>query len=722
MNIQEINQLYKKTAQSLSENKLIDFFELTEQVIIENKLTLLLETHTELKGVYLNILKYSFSEVKDPDRDKVYKKLLQKCYELADNIKINLLHVQKHFATINIAQEVNFEFQNKPEEIKKQLFLPENTEARSLFFKKIWLSPKLDEESIQLLNKVLENKGENLKILKSVLVSALTVSNLSCFDENKTGFLIRFFESGEDIVRHRALTGIVLSVYAFDKRLEVYDDLKEKLNRLKKAPDFNKFLTFVILQFIRSKETEKISQQLQEEILPEVVKFRPKIEDKLKLDDILGDFSSEDKNPDWENIFEDAPDLLGKLEQFSKLQIEGSDVFMSAFALLKHFDFFKEPANWFLPFYKENEVIWDAFKFEKENFNKEVFVEGLEKSAFMCNSDKYSFVMNIRFMPDMQKNMMLEMFNAELESMNEILKDDEILNKEVVDRYRFTQYIQDLYRFFKLHPYKNEFIDIFDEELDFYNTSIVSEAWYNVELFKKFGSLYFEKGYYKNAIEVYELLLDKGVNEQEVLEKIAYSYQKLRNFKKALEYYERAELFEAHIAWTTKKIALCHRELGNTEKAIEYYLKAEQQEPENLYVQAHLGHGYLRLNEYEKALQHYFKVEYFAPSNTMILRPIAWCSFMLGRFENAQKYYGKLLEKNEADKFDFLNMGHVAWCTNNEKQAVTFYHKALHLFDNDKQKFRTAFYEDKTYLIKHGVPEKEIALMIDYMLMYAGER
>lgn len=717
MNIQEITKLYTELVQSLSTNNLSVFFEQTEKLIKDYKLNFLQETHSELIGVYANILKYSFGEVKDPDRDKVYRKLLQKCYELADKIKIYLLESQNHFTTVNILQEVNFEFQNKTIEIEKGLFEENNAFALSVFFKKLWLEPKLKEESQDLLNKVLNRQDKHYKILKSVLVSALTISNLQCFDKNKIDFLIRFYESGEDIVRHRALTGIVLSVYTYDKRLEVYDVLYNKLSRLRKDKDFIKFLSFVILQFIRSKETEKISQKLQDEILPEVVKFRPKIEDKLKLDDILSDSTYEDKNPDWENIFEDAPELLGKLEQFSKMQIEGSDVFMSAFALLKHFDFFNEPANWFLPFYKENDIINDAFKFEKEGFNKEVFIEGLEKSAFMCNSDKYSFILNIRFMPDMQKNMMLEMFNAELEGMNEILKDDEILNKDVVDRYRFTQYIQDLYRFFKLHPYKNEFVDIFNQELDLYNKNIIKNVWFDTELFKKIGSLYFEKGYFKHSIQVYKFLYDKGINEQEIVEKIAYSYQKSGNYRKALEYYEKAELFDTHIEWTTKKIALCHRELGNTQKAIEYYLKAEQQEPENLYVQAHLGHSYLRLKEYEKALQHYFKVEYFAPSNTGILRPIAWCSFVLGKFENAQKYYIKLHEKNEADLFDYLNMGHLAWCTNDEKKAVEFYKIALEKSENDKQKFRLAFFEDKPYLIKHGVSEHEIALMIDYLLM-----
>ncbi len=715
MNVQEINKIFASITESILTNNLLDAFNSLNKLIETEKLSALKEQYVELKGIYSNILKYSFGKIKDPDRDKIYKKLILSSYKLADKVKIALIEKQKHFATVNIFQETQFEFINDRLAIENGVLNEESEKEISLVFKKIWLASKLDENSITFLENTLKNEKLSWHV-KSLFVSALTISSLRCFDSKKIELLLNFYEYAPEKVWQRALVGIVLNIYLHSKRLLNYPEIMQKLSGLKKEKDFNKNLGAIILQLIRTKETEKISKKLHEEIIPEVVKFKPKIEDKLKLDDILDDISSEDKNPDWESVFEDSPELLGKLEQFSKMQIEGSDVFMSAFAMLKHFDFFKEPANWFLPFYKENDTIWEAFKFEKTGFDTDKFIEGLEKSAFLCNSDKYSFVLNVRFMPDVQKTMMLEMFNAEIEGMNELIKDDELLNKSMMDRYQFTQYIQDLYRFFKLHPYKNEFIDIFSEELDLYNSSILTNTWFDAELFKKIGGLYFEKEYFKNSLEVFKILFDKGVNEQEVIEKIAYSYQKLGEFEEALEYYKKAEFFDTHLAWTTKKIALCYRELGDYAQTIEYYLKAEKLEPENMYVQAHLGHSYLRQEAYDKALQHYFKVEYFAPSNTMILRPIAWCSFVLAKFENAQKYYEKLREKNEADRFDYLNMGHVEWCINKTENAIEFYKKAYSLGDKNNERFKQDFYEDKPYLIKHGVPELEIGLMLDYLL------
>ncbi|NJO92345.1 MAG: tetratricopeptide repeat protein, partial [Chloroflexia bacterium] len=472
---------------------------------------------------------------------------------------------------------------------------------------------------------------------------------------------------------------------------EEYPEIVEKLVLVKEDKDFNDNLQYIVLQILRTKETEKISKKLHEEIIPEVAKFKPKIEEKLKLDDILQDPLGEDKNPDWEGVFEDSPELFSKLEEFSKMQIEGSDVFMSAFAMLKHFDFFKEPANWFLPFYKENKDIKEAFTFEKEGFNSDLFVEGLERSAFLCNSDKYSFIMNIRYMPDIQKNMMLEMFNAELESMNELVKDDELVNMSALNKYQVNQYIQDLYRFYKLHPNRAEFVDVFDKNLDLYRSKILLKKWFNVELYKNIGAFYFKKEYYQESIDVYRLLIENGVNEQSAFEKIAYSHQKLRDFSNALSYYKKSELFDSNLSWTYKKIALCYRELGDNELAIEYYLKAEKEEPENLYVQANLGHSYLRLKDYENALKHYFKVEYFAPSNKMILRPIAWCSFALGKFENSIKYYTRLIEKGEADFHDYINLGHVYWSSNQQSIAIETYKKSMQLAKVKGQSIKRTF-------------------------------
>ncbi len=717
MGISQLNNKIEKLSELVANHQLSDAFKEINQTIDEHKNLLYLKDKVRKQvEIYTNLLKYSFTNIKDPERDNIYSKILKALYSIIDELKLTLIQEYKYLAINTIRQETNFEFQANRGLIEKAIISSKPTIENDKIFKKIWIEGILSNEDSSIITRVVNNSNTSW-INESLIVSALTISTLMNFDEKKLEVLFDFYSKGVNKVWQRAFVGIILIVDIYSLRLKEYPSIIKMIKNISKEKDFQKNLQYVVLQIIRTKDTDKISKKLHDEIIPEVAKLKPKIEEKLRLDDILKEQLGEDKNPDWEMVFEDSPQLFSKLEEFSKMQIEGSDVFMSAFALLKHFDFFKEPAHWFVPFYKENKEIIEAFKFEKDGFNSNLFLDGLEKSAFLCNSDKYSFIMNIRYMPEVQKNMMLEMFNAELESMNELIKDDELINKSMLDKYIVNQYIQDLYRFYKLYPNKTEFADIFDDKLDLYNSKIFLNFWFDVELYKNIGSIYFKQECYKESVNVYKILIEKGFNEQVAFEKIAYSYQKLGDFQNALSYYKKAELFDMHKVWTYKKIALCYRELDNNLGAIEYYHKAEEIESENLYIQANLGHSYLRTRDYENALKHYFKVEYFAPSNTKILRPIAWCSFVLGKFETSLKYYHKLIDINEASYSDYIGLGHVNWCLGNIEKAVDTYRNGLLFAPNGEISIKKDFIEDKEFLVKNGIQPSEIELMLDFLFL-----
>jgi len=49
-------------------------------------------------------------------------------------------------------------------------------------------------------------------------------------------------------------------------------------------------------------------------------------------------------------MFSDSDEIMKTMEELTNLQMEGADVYMSAFANLKHFDFFRNFQNWFVPF------------------------------------------------------------------------------------------------------------------------------------------------------------------------------------------------------------------------------------------------------------------------------------------------------------------------------------------------------------------------------------
>lgn len=710
-------------------NLLLEFATETKRQYHHNKIESVRET-------YSNILKHSFTGVDDPERDNIYFFVQRTLLELADSIKECLLTETSGLKIYNLKWSIEKNFDANTEEtfslIKNLTFddeldtiLKENKietsaseesktisrqESLKNLFNFLWLTDHYKETENKTLN-IICNSDKIPWHDKSIVVSAITLSLIRVFDVNKFKSLLNFYTSKEEQVWQRALVGLVLGFYKYDKRITLYPELVNELLKLSQLDEIDKEVEAIIIQLFKSKDTEKITKKWEEEILPEMMKMQPKIEESLDLENILPDNFLEDKNPDWEKVFEDSPDLLDKLQDFSQMQIEGSDVFMSAFSKLKHFPFFNEVSNWFAPFYKENEYI--DLIVEKEETNLKPFVEQLEKSFHMCNSDKYSFCLNLQMIPESHKSMMMEMFNEEMKGMEEVAKDENLFNDFASTKSIFTQYLQDLYRFFKLHPYKEEFSDIFNWEYDIQNWSILNKIVTNKQVTRNISEFFLENQHFNQAVELFRFIEKTEENNLELFEKIGYCFQRIGDYKNALDYYKKAELLDANKVWITKKIALCYRYLNENSKALEYYKEAEKLEPENLYIQAFIGHSLVRLQKYEEALKYYFKVEYLAPSNDKIQRPIAWISLILGKFDTAINYYSKIPDNNK-NVTDYTHLGHSYWCNNKLKEAIASYQNAFELAKKSVE-FFNAFKEDIEILRKNGIKTIDIGLMKDYI-------
>ncbi|MDA3781097.1 MAG: hypothetical protein PF487_12870 [Bacteroidales bacterium] len=737
MTYKEIYNLHKKICNLTYKRKLNSSFKLlTKQAIETGKEYYSIQVNKYL-DTYKNILKHSFSGITDPERNNIYSNLIRSILELNDELKELLLTNSSELTIYKMKwsfDQKNISDLSETKSILESLIIDDElrdildntnnstnkstniTRQQSLkqIFNFIWFSDKYKEIEINLVNTIC-NSSQIPWHDKSLIVSALTLSLLRNFDKNKLLLLFKFFNKNEEQVWQRAFISIMLSIFKYNDRISLYPEIINEIDKLKNINDIEKYIEAVIVQFIKSKDTEKITKQWEEEILPEIMKMQPKLEEKFDVENIISDKLLEDKNPDRERVFEDSPDLMDKLQEFSQMQIEGSDVFMSAFAKLKHFPFYDTISNWFQPFYSENSELSEIKKSKENQIDLTPFIEKLESSFYMCNSDKYSFCLNLQFIPDEHKTMMLEMFNEELKGMEEITKEDEILNNFAKTKSIFTQYIQDLYRFYKLHPLKNEFVDIFDLKLDFHNTTFYQRIIKDQSILRNTAEFFLEKNHFDSALEIFLQIEKRKETDVELFEKIAYCYQRMGDYKNALAYYKKADLFDTNKAWITKKIALCYRYLNEQKNALHYYKEAEELEPENLYIQAFIGHTLLRFKEYEKALKYYFKVEYLAPENTKIQGPIAWISFVLGKFDTAKKYYKKLLEK-EQNINDTIYLGHVYWCSDNLSSAIQCYTQYVGTEKYNYDDIIEIFNESTDTLLKHGIDKIDLDLMKDYII------
>jgi tetratricopeptide (TPR) repeat protein len=738
----ELKNKYRQICKLLSVRTLKPAFDLLEGLISESGQGNFRDEYISLEQNYKYMLKYTVEGINDPERQRIYEHLLIASFELAD----------KNFEYLRMKYSQSIEYQKKrsftqryitnfdsflidleKHSVQKELrtFITDSTSGGDetmieaelhqdklyTLFYHFWFTDRLSENEIRFLKSFFKNDAFPY-YEKSIVITGLTLSLMRFFDENKIIQLFTAHDNLNEEVSQRALIGLLIGIYSYDQRMPLFHAITGRLEILIEDPHFRSNFEKTIIQFIRSKETEKIRQKLQDEIIPEMLKLSPNLRNKLSIESLLTE-ASEDKNPEWQEILKDSPELLGKMEELTEMQLDGADVFMSSFSMLKHFPFFNEFANWFYPFTSEHPEI-KRNPVNKESGDDLAFTNLLEKSSMLCNSDKYSFFFSILNIPPNYKKMVSDSLKAESEQIEENAKDESFLTHSKKAEIVISQYVRDLYRFFKIHPQRDGFEDIFAWSFDFHNKFAFSKLFSeDLNIQRSIAEFNFAKNYFREAADIYELLL-KDNEEAEMIQKLAYCYHKMGDYKKALGFYLKADLFNQNRNWNLKKIALCYRNLKKPAKALEYYQQAVMLEPDNLSLHASIGQCQMELNQIDAALKSYYKVEYLSPGNKKIWRPIGWCSFLAGKIEQAEVYYKKLIDDNP-NKYDWLNMGHVQWCLGNRKEALNCYKKSINDQESSENDFMEAFNEDLHHLIKQGVNQDDVPIMLDQLRYFLAD-
>jgi tetratricopeptide (TPR) repeat protein len=738
----ELKIKYNEICQNLADRKLKPAFDLLKKWIDETNLLIYLDDWRNLEQTYNFMLKYTVEGIQDPERQKIYRKLIVSVYELADivynaaRLKIsssieyerkrserNLLKIDfgtflqlleeyyLHEELVSLAKDVEIKTESKLEDAKN------HQQNMIALFNHFWLTDKFSDEETGFLQQFFASNLIHVAY-KSFIVSAVILSIQRYFDKKKFSLLFEIYNLQSPELTQRALVGLLIGFYKYDSRMPFYTSLTGRLQILNEDPGFKKNLELVLIQLIRSRETEKIQQKIKDEIIPEMIRISPNLKDKINLEGLMGEGSEDDKNPEWQEIFKDSPGLMDKMEEFSELQMEGADVFMGSFAMLKMYPFFAEFTNWFLPFFIQNPQIADMV--ESTDETSRWFVDSINKAPILCNSDKYSFCFSIENLPKENREFMSQGMSAEMDQFNELQKDEELTDPGRKAGFISNQYIQDLYRFYKLHPRRQDFEDIYQWRFDFHNKISFADILKEDEkLLRNIGEYYFKKNYFDEAAEIFEILLKEEKNG-ELYQKLGFCLQKSGDYENALEAYKKAELFGLNQLWNFRKIALCYRNLKQPQKALEYYLEAAKLDDTDLSTHLNIGHCYLELEQFEEALKYYFKVEYLAPGNKKVWRPLGWCSFVTGKKEQAAKYFQQLID-DEPGKHDLMNMGHVQWSLANRKAALGFYKRSISKDYFSEKEFFEVFNEDLHHLIEQGVEKEDVPIMLDQLRYFVEE-
>ena len=528
---------------------------------------LLVEKMNEVKSIYSKMTQYIASE--DPQRGDIYNKLIITLYEVADetidifilnNLVSSYMYDKRRYYNSIGGTDINKEIDLLKEGLKNSITtegLKTIENHQNEIFNIIATSFAVKTKDKDAIYALL-NTEEFGVVTSSLVVSALTISSIYYYSEDKLLLLLdAYSKSNNEEVKQRALCGALIVMYIHSKKVNLSKGLKLKVETLSAENNFCDDVRFIFLQFIRSIGIEEVSRTYTQKITELATELNEELLSTIKGKDIedLKDLESLlEQNPKWLKNLEDS-EFEKKLRVVNNLQLEGSDLLISAFSRMKEFPFFKSIQNWLRPYTNEYSEIYEGIK---ENSK---LGDILEKTFFLCNSDRYSllFSSNLNNLQDL----MLTGLPSEL-NMSDMFEGS-IEPSRAEAKLRARLYIQDLYRLFTLSKFNLP--KIFSSHINLYEVDALKPIFQDGETLRNIAEFYLSKGHYAYAKTYFKLLSDNNPTDYLLYQKIGYCNQMLKDYKGAIKEYEKADIITRDV-WTITSIALCYRLTGDTAKAI----------------------------------------------------------------------------------------------------------------------------------------------------------
>lgn len=684
----------------LSNRRLLDAIKEICKVAKEKKYNDMVESCGRLEEEYRRMLYFLQEGVNDTARGAFYNDYIVEAYTLLDSIKRNsalnsnfsLYYSQyrteisrnktisdriREFKKIcdstsifNVISEGKTDESNSTE-IKERSFID--------LFNAIWITfPLKAGDKNELLD--LFNSEAIPEKAKVQLVPALLLSVLEYFDSNKVELLIdlycSFASDLKSMISSVALTSLLISLLMYGSR-PVKSTAVKKLKEASVLPMWNEDVKNVLFELIKTIDTERIGEKIQKEILPELQKAQKDINkffSDMKVDEETFDISSLEENPEWMESLQNSK-LSKKMQEIFKIQSEGGDIFMSAFNQLKTFPFFNEISNWFAPFSEDSSVI-------KADDDSRKVAQLIEKIPNVCDSDKYSIMLlySGSYMPQSQKDSILNQVKMNNLNISGIEKTEAV---DIVPRKsHITNYVQNLYRFFKLYRRKGEFNNPFENPFDIAKCKhlplLGNAADTEIELIAEY---YFKHKYYDEALKLFLYLEKCDIVNAQNLQKAGFCYQLRNDIENALVYYKKADLMESGSTWTVKRIVQCLQLLNKHREALEYIEDLCITNPDDTKVLIQKAKSLIATDKLEKSISILTKVAYLEPDNISALRLLSYSQYRLRKFDASMSNLKKIVSSNP-QACDYLVMGNISMAMADFKEAINCYELASERDEN----------------------------------------
>ena len=654
--------------------------------------------------------------VKDPELETQYLRLLQRAYVLAANIAIHrqltsssylqqLYRQARQPGHSRSLESIRAELENHVSEVamlelepietrqeKSASLYKEHQQQMNLLFNyivtaHIWTGSIGEAMEEILLSPTVDSNDQQL------LVSAITLSLLNCFDIAKFRTLVNVCRrSHDEPVRQRALVGWVLGMD--DNCRHIYPEQQQLVSELLSSKRICAELTELQMQLVYTSNAEKDSQTVSQEIMPDLIKnsdFRVTkngIEEKEddSLEDVLHPEASEQRMEQLEASFQRMADM----------QKQGSDIFYAGFSQVKRFPFFYDLSNWLIPFFMEHP---DISQYTQKTANNRYLRTIVSRGPF-CNSDKYSFVIAFQQVLNQLPEKMRETMNMGDMPADELTMggmDDE---QQQTPAYIRRIYLMDLYRLFRLFPNRSSFNDPFAAMR---HSGLANWHFFCSLLLKD------------TPIDTYKpqivRMLKKYHHDNEAT-RLLHTFPETMH---DVQYFLWCEDYNAALDLEPdNERALAGRarqrfDNGQYDEADDDYDHLLLLHPGKKSYMLNRAVCLLNMEEYEDAMKLLYQLNYEYADDVNVQRVLAWALTCDNKAEQAERIFQHIVANGQATGEDYLNYAYCQWLLGRPDDAANSFGEYFLRTGNTPESHANAY--NRQWLHEHGISDIDINMM-----------
>lgn len=546
------------------------------------------------------------------------------------------------------------------------------TAEEAAFMSELLASPTIDSMDVQLI------------------VSAVTLSALTVPDINKVRCLTSLYTTTSDEnVRQRALVGWVLTACANTCFGTMLSDI---IHPLLKESEVRNDLLELSMQLYYSSQTEEYNSYITNTIVPDIMKHSDasmrhlglgEKDDDTPIEDIL-DSGAEDRRME---------EMEQSVRKMMDMEMSGVDIYFGGFKQMKRFPFFYTLSNWFMPFYFDHPAIARIVG----DIRHKQLMSLLIDAGSMCNSDKYSLI-------HAMSSVFARMPDDVVEKMNETAGTSmPQFGQRNTPAYIRRIYLQDLLRFYKVYPQKQDFTDVFDTAHNFLALPPF-EGMLHDEV-RKYASFLLKRK--KNPAALFSTVFDDTNLEDKRL--MALVSMKNGNYGLAHKLFSEIAVNTPEDYNAVRGAASASFKSGDYTEAAKWYgMAIAMEETENLRSQLNYSVSMIYIGKVADAANNLYRLSFDYPDNTDIQRALAYAQLRASKPEQALKLYDRLMAA-EDNSYDKLNAAYCHMRLGQWREAVLQL-KAFLAMDGTSE---DDILSDQALLHELGISRRDIMMAID---------